>query len=293
VGYSSWASVTFRIAPLDTVMAIDASGSMDDGCNANQDNPGCPINEARIAADEFTTILLGDDPETGNVQIGYAPYRACYDPPNNGSDCVPSLDFSDCGNPPDPSWVVCLSKDIGLLQDKFEQTDTASATNVCLGLWQAGQILNGPGENTNPETQRFVVLLTDGENFWDDVLGIPTACRPTNPGGCGSGAPGSEERLDRCTRDVAEDLEDDGVEIYVIGLNVAGTDNGDVMTTGDCSQIGNGASDNVANRRLLKCIASSSPGTNNHYFETDNAIELGNIFQGVAYEIAGRGLAAN
>ena len=293
IGYSSFARVSFRIAPLDTVMSIDASGSMSDNCNATEDNPGCAIGEARIAANEFVTILLGDDPAEGNVQIGYAPYRGCYDPPSDEGNCVPSLDLtpSDCGNPPASSWVLCLGKDPDALRNRFAATDPNSSTNVCLGLYQSGEILDGPGKNANPEAQRFIVILTDGENSYQNANVLPPDCRP-NAGGCGAGTPDSEARLDRCTSDVADDLKAADVEIYVIGLNVEGTDNGDVWDDpGFCNGIGNGNGDAVANRRLLKCIASSNAGSNDHYFETDDAITLGDIFQGVAYEIAGRGLS--
>jgi hypothetical protein len=190
--------------------------------------------------------------------------------------------------------VLCLNKDADLLRNKFAATQPDASTNVCLGLWQSGEILDGPGQNTTPGAQRFIVLLTDGENSFQNTPGLPDECNADNDSGpdC-AGGPDEERELDRCTEDVADDLKAAGVEIYVIGLNVAGTDDGDVMSNADCNNIGNGADDDVANRRLLKCIASSTGGTNDHYYETNNAIELGNIFQGVAYEIAGRGLAAD
>jgi hypothetical protein len=299
VGFSSWGSVSFRISPLDAVMSIDASGSMGFGCDVSQSNPGCPIREARIAADEFVTILLGDDPDTGNVQVGYAPYRGCYNPPSPDGNCVPSTDpltAGNCNAPPASSWLMCLSKDTDLLRAKFVATQPGSSTNVCLGLWESEQILEGPGRNANPIAQRFVVILTDGQNAFQDTTGLPDDCIPNNGNGaCNAGplAGNTQRRLDECTNDVADGLKSAAVQVYVVGLNVAGTNNpSQFPTNAYCNGIGNGQPDNIANRRLLKCIASSTAGTNDHYFETNNAIELGDIFQGLAYEIAGRGLTA-
>lgn len=284
VGFSADASVNYRIQNLDAVMSIDASGSMQ----------GDPIVQARIAANKFSTILLGDDPQAGNVQIGYAPYTTCYDPPTTGGNqCVPSihpLTTGNCNPPPDPAtdWLLCLMKENpSFYSPYYDATTPGGYTNVCLGLFESGEILRGPNRNNAANAQRFVVILTDGENNFQAAPGVPNDCRPV-AAGCGTGAPGSQERLDVCTDDVADDLKGEGVEIYVIGLNVDGTNDGALPTGGYCSGIGGG----VNNRRLLKCMASSNPGTNDHYKETDNAVELGDIFQGVAYEIAGRGLSS-
>jgi hypothetical protein len=289
IGYSSWGSAFFKVKLLDTVMAVDASGSMGGGsCNATLDNPGCPIHEARVGADNFITILYGDDPQGGDVQVGYTPYRGCYEPPSPaGNNCIPSLDFGECGGPPPTSLVVCLNKDPEELRDAFNATQPAASTNVCLGLYMAADVLlNSPTatDPNDPDLQRFIVLLTDGDNSFQNISGIPNSCRPES-GGCGSGPGGSSRRLDDCTLDLANaiigDRADPDVEIYVIGLNVSGNNNE------NCNAVG--SSDN--NRRLLKCVASSTPGTNDHYFETNNAIGLGNIFRDLAYEIGGRGLS--
>jgi hypothetical protein len=58
-----------------------------------------------------------------------------------------------------------------------------------------------------------------------------------------------------------------------------------------CSGIGGTGSSNpdgVADHRLLKCIASSAPGTNDHYYETATASELPEIFTSIAQSIAFR-----
>jgi hypothetical protein len=54
--------------------------------------------------------------------------------------------------------------------------------------------------------------------------------------------------------------------------------------------IGSNTHDDTANRNLLKCLASSKPGTNDHYFEVPHASDLPGIFQVIAWKIAGRAL---
>ncbi|MBI5288797.1 MAG: hypothetical protein HY873_07480 [Chloroflexi bacterium] len=309
VGFSAWGNVSYRIKPLDTVMSIDASGSMGDGC----DSPGvCPIEEARIGANQFTDILFGDNPEDGNVQIGYAPYRACYRPPSSAGSCVPSIDPLTPGQckpapPSDDSWVVCLTKEPETLKEAIEATDPGSGTNVCLGLYESNEILLGPDaqDSDTPGLQRIIVILTDGENFFQSGSGItvPPECTPSSS--CGDAASSGDEvdRLDRCTWELAENIKNNPAncidppdpdpehpppscaEIYVIGLNVAP---GPKQPNPHCDDIGNDDPDGIAHRRLLKCIASSPA----HYKETNSTIELGNIFSNLAYEIADRGLVS-
>jgi hypothetical protein len=75
---------------VDAYMAIDATGSMGaDPCNRPQDNDGCPIKEAKAAAQDFSDILLGSTQSTTGVQVGIGPFRGCYNPPRRENNCVP------------------------------------------------------------------------------------------------------------------------------------------------------------------------------------------------------------
>jgi hypothetical protein len=59
-------------------------------------------------------------------------------------------------------------------------------------------------------------------------------------------------------------------------------------TTNNGGQIGASNSDNTSDQRLLKCIASSTTGTNDHYFYASTASQLPQIFQQIANAIAFR-----
>jgi hypothetical protein len=329
-GYLSLANVKFNLKPIDTVVALDATSSM--GINAPsqfdctpETSSGCPIQEAREAANAFVDILL--DGTSTLTQVGLVPYRGCFNPPLNQSMCIRDSVISGVAN------VTALTTSANLLHTEINQAQAnigGSGTNICWALRRANQLLD-LSTQTNPE--QFVVLLTDGNHVYNsDVLASgspPTAsgdygsCRPGNSSGDDSDLSAAcnntfqrEGDLDDHAWDRVQDLEDDGVEIYVIGFAVCGTfpevsvpgpnppaclgpDSSlaqcPAVSEGTCnSSIGDegGGSnhDNTADRRLLKCLASSEDGTNTHYFEVRDSEDLPGIFQVVAFEIASRGL---
>lgn len=105
----------------------------------------------------------------------------------------------------------------------------------------------------------------------------------------GSNSDTRERQLDTETKTEAGVVEGSGVEIFVVAFGVCGTDDGKVRTSANyCTNIGNTDPDTVADQRLLKCIATSSSGTNDHYFATATASDLPGIFQQIAQNIAFR-----
>jgi hypothetical protein len=309
VGYGSWGSVTFKLIPTDSVLTIDRSGSMGASpCTSPGYNEvGCKIHEARVAANNFVDVLVNGSNIT---KVGYTPYTDCFNPPltGGGAGCVGAMALTpaNCDTPPAASQVTCLNVDPTYAHLKINGTTPNGNTNICYGLYEALQILDGPGtQRADPKAKRFAVLLTDGDNNWNasnynaGQNAPPNACRPASPttndagnGTCSNSAPGQHERdLDVKTAQQAALMKSltEGVEIYVVGLSVCNA-SGTVQSSAACDNIGDAANDTVADQRLLKCIASSTPGTNDHYFFTSDATQLGDIFQTVAYEIASRGL---
>jgi hypothetical protein len=171
---------------------------------------------------------------------------------------------------------------------------------------------------------KSIVILTDGDNTYNSASyssaqGAPPAtCRPsTSPsnsdafvgtgcsaagqGSASSSNPGSnsetrERELDRATRDLAVTLKNQGIEIYVVAFGVCGTANSTVYTSTQCRKdtqspaglIGNSNPDTTADARLLKCIASSTTNTNDHYYAVPTASDLPAVFQDIAHAIAFR-----
>jgi hypothetical protein len=282
------ATAGFGIVPVDTVLTIDATGSMGAWpCNRAQNNPGCPIKEAKDAAQIFADILLPDTPTSNTTQVAVVPYRGCYNPPRRYARCIPG------------GWVHPLSSNQGLVHGKIEdiRSQGGTGTNVCLGLLRSEEILFGTNSHTEPNTLRFIVILTDGDNTYNRASygngAPPVDCRPnTSPwrsdryvdSAC-RGAQTRERELDVKTKAMADAIKAQGVEIYVVGFGVCGSPNNDLCNPG---LIGGTAHDNIADRNLLKCIASSSPGTNDHYFEVPSAQDLPDVFSQIAQEIAFR-----
>jgi hypothetical protein len=295
------ATAGFGTVPVDAVMGIDATGSMGASpCNGSQNNSGCPIYEARNAANTFVNTLL---PSTA-TQVGATRFRGCFNPPDSNSGCIPT------------SSVVNLTNSASTLTSTISGFTAVggTGTNVCGGLKKVDDILFGTGHSTASNTRRYIILLTDGDNTYNSasyVSGSPgspdAACRPTtSPSssdsytstGCSSpsgGAPGTtsqtrERQIDTETKTEADALKAAGVEIYIVGLGVCGTDDGNTPSSSYCSssKIGNSDPDTVADQRLLKCIASSTNGTNDHYYTTSDPTQLSSIFGQIAQSIAFR-----
>lgn len=281
VDMDATAAAGFGGVPLDTVLTIDATGSMENGCNSSNSNSGCPIKEAKDAAQLYVELLLADASGSDLIRAAVVPYRGCYKPPRAHSRCVPA------------GWLSDLSSNFGFISAKISDISApgGSGTNVCLGLHKSNEVIFGTNAHTEASTLRFVVLLSDGDNNYNSVSygngEPPMACRPdTNPssssGGGSCSSPVTQEReLDDKTYTMAQEMKAAGIEIYVVGFGVCGSSNSNACDTG---MIGSSTHDNTADRNLLKCVASSE----DHYFEVPTAADLPDVFQQIAQNISFR-----
>ncbi len=275
------AAAGFGGVPLDTVLTIDATGSMENGCNASNSNSGCPIKEAKDAAQLYIDLLLENSAGSDLIQAAVVPYRGCYNPPRTYGACIPG------------GWLSDLSSNFGFISAKISAISApgGSGTNVCLGLHKSNEVIFGANAHTEASTLRFVVLLSDGDNNYNSVSygngEPPVACRPdTNPssgsgGGSCSSAVTQERELDDKTYEMAEAMKAAGVEIFVVGFGVCGSSNSNQC---DIGMIGSSTHDNTADRNLLKCVASAE----DHYFEVPTAEDLPDVFQQIAQYVSFR-----
>jgi hypothetical protein len=185
------------------------------------------------------------------------------------------------------------------------QPSGGSGTNVCQALKKANDVVFGPGHHTDANTLRFVVILTDGDNVYNATevnqaspQSPEAPCRPANPAtsdgdvtpNCRSDTQTQEAQLDSFAKNEANSLKSANVEIYVVAFSICGGIDTSLLTT-PCTGIGSSGPsypDSTQDHRLLKCIASSTPGTNDHYFETASASDLPGIFNSIAQAIAFR-----
>lgn len=296
VDVSASATAGFGVLAVDTVMAIDATGSMGDGSGC-PNGATCPIVAAKTAAKNFTDTLLSGSTVSSETLVGATPYRGCFNGPNPFSFCIPIA-----------SMVQALSNNRSIVDSKINAITAVggSGTNVCNGLNEANQILFGVGHHNVSNMLRIVVILSDGDNTYNNAAnGVPTpsgnpsrtptpnpayqlpaACRPSNPNQSDGDVSVSctvaqthERELDTKTKQLVDSMKANGVEVYVVGFGVCGTTNNNLCNP---SLIGGTSNDNTADRNLLKCLASSSTGTNDHYFEAASASDLPGIFTNIA-----------
>jgi hypothetical protein len=307
------AAAGFGIIPSDNVLLIDATKSMHNGgtgagCNSTETNGGgdCPIKEAKDAANQFVDTLLGATPD-GMTLVGAAAFRGCYDPPRVNTKCIKA---SGAG-----SMVTFLSSNTTALQNGINaiyaisgpgQPTGGSGTNVCQALKKGEEILTGAGHHTAANTLRSVVILSDGDNVYNagevnqsSPVSVHPDCRPSSPStdqgdlsaNCRTDTQTQEGKVDLLTLEKAKDMKAAGYEIYVIAFDTCGN-NSTVYTSAQCdSQVGQTGSshpDSTADQRLLKCVASSTAGTNDHYYYVQEAANLPQVFQDIANTIAFR-----
>ncbi|HEX5140346.1 MAG TPA: hypothetical protein VFX19_05360, partial [Dehalococcoidia bacterium] len=166
---SAHAKAGFGVLGLDAALAIDATGSMDDGCNSSQDNAGCPIHEAKEAAMDFKDVLLGTSPD-GSTSIGVTAFRGCFRANPQTATAPMSLSSKTlCVRDDDTTstWVTDLSYSLSTLNSRIGNimSEGGSGTNVCGGMAKAWEILEGPGNHLSEENHlRYAVLLSDGDN---------------------------------------------------------------------------------------------------------------------------------
>jgi Flp pilus assembly protein TadG len=255
--------------PLEVGLVLDETGSM----------AGDPLDDLEDAAQAFVDTLLPDGAPVGGTTIALVPYRARY---SSSSSCTTLGVLFGLGSFVRTNTIVNLTNNKTTLNNGIEAMTACGYTNVCEGLNQAMTTMN---TGHDPEAERILVLLTDGDNNPgpNDPAGV---CDPV-----GTSSSHTEDQRDKdldtkTWSRVTTALEPASIEIYVVGLSVAGSSNNNFC---DTSMIGNLAhADSTSDRNLLKCIASSDSGTNNHYFETSDSSELEEIFQSIAGEVGFR-----
>ncbi|MEX2246530.1 MAG: pilus assembly protein TadG-related protein [Dehalococcoidia bacterium] len=285
------AAAGFGIIPSDTVLLVDATGSMGASpCNSNDNNAGCPIWEAKQGAKGFAEFFL--DSGAPLTKVGYTPYRGCHNPPRTNSGCV--------GN----SMLIDLTGTLSSIETAIDNTTAVggTGTNTCLGLYKAREMFLGPNAQTAANTLKSVVLLADGDNTYNVAAysaaqgAPPTDCRPASNYTSSDGdvstsclsAQSRERSLDSKTVDLANSLKSMDIEIYIIAFGVCGTVNNSTPTTTYCNGVGNSDHDNTADQRLLKCIATSTANTNDHFYNVPTAGDLPAVFDDIAHAIAFR-----
>jgi len=121
-----------------------------------------------------------------------------------------------------------------------------------------------------------------------------------------SESPGARERqVDVETLNIANAIKAQNVEIFVVAFSACPNNDGNtvynnagnvtcqsqtnpVVSPPFTGHVGDTTTETTGNTRLVKCIASSTPGTNDHFWYSTDATQLPNIFTTIAAQIAHR-----
>jgi hypothetical protein len=295
---------------------------MNSGCTGSQQTQvpetgatNCPVAMARLASRTMLNNLFPAGGPT-TTQVGLVRFRGCYG--TQRFNPVPSeaatrgcVLFSEEHSLAGPTGKASLNSTI--------DTETAvggfPGTNVCTGLDQGSSVLFGSGSQTG--AKKVIVLITDGDNRYSDgaeggstnrgnpVPGVlPTGTWSSNQGGAdvckptlvpgsstayGSDYDSSINQMDTLTNNRASTLKSQGVEIYVVRFADPPGDSS-AATLCNSAIVGQGSSRDGANenwdRNLTRCIASSTPGTNDHYYYAPTPDQLPVIFSTISTQIA-------
>jgi hypothetical protein len=305
-------------SPLDVVMVFDETGTMKSGCQGTEAVSGfaanCPIAQARQAAHTLADNLFPTN-AFPTTQIGLVPFRGCHgDQRHNpiageaaGRGCIL---FSEIKGLTGPAGKSGLESAI----DGMHAEGGFPGTNLCTGLDQASNVLFGSGSQSG--AKKVVIVITDGDNRYSDGAGggspnrgnpvpavLPTAAWPAGQGGShtcqptlvpgdntgyGADYDAAINNMDVRTRDRADTLRNAGAEIFVVRFADPPGDSS-ASTTCSSSLVGQGTARQGQNdtwdRNVSRCIATSTQGTNDHYYYAPTPAELPDIFADISYQI--------
>jgi hypothetical protein len=283
---------------LEVVFVVDNSGSM----------KGTPINMVRAAALNLVDLILPDGADPGS-KVGLVPFKGTVRLQDDVQDGLPAgcrnWDGSEYTGMhedfmpmywalPDyyRNWVTLdtcsgIPKSHGLTGDKYAITQTLNRMDA-QGVWSGtiipmgmkwGRLMLTPGapypQAGDPEEYRkILILLTDGDNedggcggryaqsyepnnYWTNAyygMGVDSAH-------CEDGGQLNSDMLEQ-----AQLAKDSDIEIFTI-------------------RFGNSDTTDVA---LMKQIASSKPGTDDHYFDAPSVYDIDDVFKKIGRHLGWR-----
>lgn len=291
------ATATAGFNNLELVFVIDNSGSM----------KGSPINEANAAAESLVDLIIPEGKES-QVKVGLVPFRGKVhvgadvdglDAGCRNADGTYNWDLLDeyegeeyryprgsrlnvssgtCSSIPE---ITPLTSDRDAVVDAIYNqtaTGTASGTVISEGLKWARYVLSPDAPYTqassDDDMRKIIILLTDGDTEDGNCGGSYSVSYTPNVYwtnayyGMGDMDSHCEDdgALNQAMLDEAQLAKDAGIEIF-------------------CVRYGSSDSTDVA---LMKSIASSDEGTDNHYFDAPSAYDLEDIFKKIGRHLGWR-----
>ncbi|KPK47800.1 MAG: hypothetical protein AMJ77_01940 [Dehalococcoidia bacterium SM23_28_2] len=250
--------------PVDVMMVLDRTGSMDDGDMAN----------AKQGAKAILSVFDEDYQRVGLATIGPAKDTSdCQGEPYHCFLwwCNPPLPYP---NLPDSRWVTTHLSDDFQNPDGSPDESSSLVSNIsCLQTSQTGTDLGDPlwaaaeelQANGRPGEKWGIVFLSDG---------AANQAEDAQQGSCGS----EPDSYDPCEYAIqkAQDAKDLGIEIYVIGYGV------DDPMIGSRCECDRGAWEDAEARDVLQAMATDEY----HYFEEPKGSDLTEVFEAIGLELS-------
>lgn len=265
---------------LEVALVIDNSGSME----------GEPIDAVKAAAHQFVDMMIPNGGAAA-IKVGLVPFRGkvrlpadidgrpagCRNADGSFNQPVNPTDYS-CTNAALPP-VAGLSYNKGVIHGAIASMQAqggaqySSCTTIAEGLKWGRHVLTSDAPFTEAGSRsrfrKVLILLSDGDNNIGDAITNPNStCRRNAYFGMGvmDCDDGDYGCLDQAMLAEAEAAKGEGIEIFSIRY---------------------GVSDEV-DIELMKRVASSKPGTNDHYFDAPSLDDLQTIFNRIGRQLGFR-----
>ena len=264
---------------LEIVLVIDNTGSMN----------GTPIRKVRQAAGELVDLVIPDG-GAPSTKVGLVPFRGKVRLGNNADGQGAGCRNAD-GTVNETNWYSCfrgiprtleLSTKKSKIKSAINSMDAnryySSGTVISEGIKWGRQVLTPEAPFTqggdDEDYRKIMILLTDGDTEDGKCGGRYAATRDPNsywynayygmgvtdchcePGGC----------LDNAVLLEADKAKDAGIEIFAV-------------------RYGNSDSVDIS---LMKQVASSKPGTDDHYFDAPSVNDIDDIFKEIGKQLGWR-----
>ncbi len=135
-------------APVDVVLVIDKSGSMNQRAGGTLWNPLSRLYYAKLAAVNFAGRVLGPNGIPGS-RVSIVSFSG---PTTTSGD----------GNQNQASTDLNLSNNLTTVTNTINGITAVGGTNTQAGFIQGQSVIQGPTSNQNPNSNKVVIMFTDG-----------------------------------------------------------------------------------------------------------------------------------